>query len=81
VDGEEDPLHIKRDLNITHKVTINLKSQIQSIQYGKQLLSKSKRAYFEPRFGVDFSLVRLHSYAQAAESFRASIFLSRMEGV
>jgi len=81
VDGEEEPLQTKRDLNITHKVTINLKSHIQSIQYGGQPLSKSKCAYFKPRFGVDFSLVRLHSDAQAAESFIASIFLSRMEGV
>jgi hypothetical protein len=36
-----------------------------------QPLSKSERAYFEPRFGVDFSQVRLHSDAQAAESARA----------
>ena len=81
MDGEEDTLRTKRDVNITHKVTMNLKSHIQSIQYGKQPLSKSRRAYFKPRIGVDFSLVQLHSDAQAAESFIASIFLSRMEGV
>ncbi|MBC2702894.1 MAG: DUF4157 domain-containing protein [ANME-2 cluster archaeon] len=60
---------------------MNFKSHIQSIQYCEQPLSKSRRAYFEPQFGVDFSLVRLHSDAQEAESFIASIFLSRMEGV
>jgi len=36
-----------------------------------QPLSKSECAYFEPRFGVDFNQVRLHSDAQAAESARA----------
>ena len=68
---EEEPLQTKRDVNTTPKVTANLTSQIQAIQYGGQPLSKSERTYFEPRFGVDFSQVRLHSDAQAAESARA----------
>lgn len=73
MDGEEDTPQTKRDLNITHKVTMNLKSHIQSIQYGKQPLSKSKRAYFKPQFGVDFSLAQVHSDAQAAESYSIDI--------
>ena len=81
MDGEEEPLQTKMDLNITHKVTMNLKSHIQSIQYGGQSLSKSRRAYFKPRFGADFRQVRLNIDAQAAESFIASIFLLRMESV
>ena len=68
---EEEILQTKRDMNTTPKITTNLTSQIQAIQYGGQPLSKSDRAYFEPRFGVDFSQVRLHSDAQAAESARA----------
>ena len=68
---EEEPLQTKRDMNTTPEVTKNLTSQIQAIQYGGQPLSKSERAYFEPRFGADFSQVRLHSDAQAAESARA----------
>ena len=68
---EEEILQTKRDVNTTPEVTKNLTSQIQAIQYGGQPLSKSERAYFEPRFGVDFSQVRLHSDAQAAESARA----------
>ncbi len=68
---EEEPLQTKMDMNTTPKVTTNLTSQIQAIQYGGQPLSKSERAYFEPRFGADFSQVRLHSDAQAAESARA----------
>ena len=58
-------------MNTTPEVTKNLKSHIQAIQYGGQPLSKSERAYFESRFGVDFSQVRLHNDAQAAESARA----------
>ncbi len=68
---EEEPLQTKRDMNTTPEVTKNLTSQIQAIQCGGQPLSKSERAYFEPRFGVDFSQVRLHSDAQAAESAQA----------
>ena len=52
---EEEPLQTKRDVNTTPEVTKNLTSQIQTIQYGGQPLSKSNRAYFEPRFGADFS--------------------------
>jgi len=70
-DEEEEPLQTKRDMNTTPEVTKNLTSQIQAIQYASQPLSKSERAYFEPRFGADFSQVRLHSDAQAAESARA----------
>ncbi|KAF5428500.1 protein of unknown function (DUF4157) [Candidatus Methanomarinus sp.] len=68
---EEELLQTKRDMNTTPKVTENLTSQIQANQYDGQPLSKSERAYFEPRFGVDFSQVRLHSDAQAAESAQA----------
>lgn len=43
---------------------------ILSLKVDGQPLSKSERYYFEPRFGVDFSQVRLHSDAQATESAR-----------
>jgi hypothetical protein len=36
-----------------------------------QPLDSATRAYFEPRFGADFSGVRVHTDAQAAESARA----------
>ena len=54
--------------------TINIRSEVFQGMFSVsdvQPLSKSERAYFEPRFGVDFSQVRLHSDAQAAESARA----------
>ena len=70
VEEEEEPLQTKRDMNTTPEVTKNLTSQIHTIQNSGQPLSKSERSYFEPRFGVDFSQVRLHSDVQAAESAR-----------
>ncbi len=38
---------------------------------GGEPLGETARAYFEPRFGHDFSRVRLHADAQAAQSARA----------
>lgn len=38
---------------------------------GGQPLPESARTYFEPRFGYDFSQVRIHTDAPAAESARA----------
>ncbi|KAF5427245.1 MAG: hypothetical protein C5S41_01695 [Candidatus Methanomarinus sp.] len=64
---EEEPLQTKRDMNTTPEVATNLKSQIHTIQNSGQPLSKSGRAYFEPRFGVDFSQVRLHNNTLTAE--------------
>ena len=35
---------------------------------GRRPLAESKRAYFEPRFGRDFSQVRVHTDTRTAES-------------
>ncbi|MGY6275063.1 eCIS core domain-containing protein [Methylomonas sp. MgM2] len=43
-----------------------ISSSIQSLQAGGQPLSNSERNFFEPRFGTDFSRVRVHHDAQAA---------------
>ncbi|HIH86659.1 MAG TPA: DUF4157 domain-containing protein, partial [Methanosarcinales archaeon] len=42
-----------------------------AIRSGGQPLAESERAYFEPRFGADFSQVKVHTGEQAAESSRA----------
>lgn len=41
-----------------------------SMQGGGEPLAESVRAYYEPRFGQDFSGVRVHKDAQAAEAAR-----------
>lgn len=43
----------------------------QALSSPGQPLDAATRAYFEPRFGSDFSEVRVHTDAQAAESARA----------
>jgi len=68
---EEEELQAKATSGRISEVNSNLESHILSLKSGGQPLSKSERAYFEPRFGVGFSQVRLHSDAQAAESARA----------
>lgn len=43
----------------------------QSLQSGGQPLPAATRSFLEPRFGHDFSQVRVHSDAQAAEAAKA----------
>lgn len=61
----------------TPKVTPNIESNINSMRGGGQPLSESTRSFFEPRFGADFSHVRLHTgtnAAQTAQSINARAF-------
>ncbi len=70
-DEEEEILRIKREEDTTPEVAHNLESQIQMIRGGGKPLSESERIYFEPRFGRDFSQVRVHTDTRAANSARA----------
>jgi hypothetical protein len=49
----------------------NLTAQVNSLKGNGRPLSKEERSYFEPRFGYDFSRVRLHMDGRAAEAARA----------
>ncbi len=49
----------------TSQVTSAISSPIQSLQGGGRPLSGGERRFFEPRFGADFSNVRLHNDGQA----------------
>ena len=70
VDPEEEKEELQAKATSGHlsEVTTNLESHIQSLKGGGQTLPESARAYFEPRFGYDFSSVRVHTDARAAES-------------
>jgi len=68
---EEEELQAKATSGHLSEVTPNIESHIQSIRSGGQHLPESVRAYFEPRFGYDFSQVRVHTGTQAAEAARA----------
>jgi len=56
-----------------HTPQINSKAaaQISALRGGGQPLPSSVRTFFEPRFGRDFSGVRVHTDSTAAESARA----------
>lgn len=68
---EEEFLQQKEVPGQSPEVTPDLSSSIQSLKGGGQPLPESLRAYFEPRFGQDFSQVRVHADAKASETARA----------
>lgn len=55
----------------TPEVSSKIEGRISTLQGGGQPLSNDVRAYMEPRFGVDFSQVRVHADAGAVELARA----------
>ena len=67
VDAEEFLLKKSHNAEIIH----DLESRIQAIRGGGQPLSENDRTFFEPPFGRDFSKVRVHSDAPAADVARA----------
>lgn len=52
-------------------VDATLEGNISNLRGGGQPLPESVRDYFEPRFGYDFSQVRVHTDSRAAESAQA----------
>jgi len=70
VEEEEEMLQAKNREDATPEVSNDLESQINTIKGGGRPLAESERAYFEPRFGYDFSQVRVHTDVQAVESAR-----------
>ncbi len=68
---EEKVLQAQQSPDQTSKATPQIESHIHSLRSGGRPIPKSVRAFFEPRFGYDFSQVRVHTDARAAESARA----------
>jgi len=74
---EEEELQAKEMPGQTPTVTPNLESRINSLKGGGQPLDSDTRSFFEPRFGHDFSKVRVHTddaSADAAKSINARAF-------
>lgn len=70
--NEEGTLQAKKNTGHTPpEVTSDLESRIQSLKGGGQPLPAPVRAFFEPRFGVDFSGVRVHTNGRAAQLAQA----------
>ena len=68
---EEEEFQAKATSGHLSEVNSNLESHILSLKGGGWSLSENDRAFFEPRFGYDFSHVRVHADTRAAESARA----------
>ena len=67
-EDEEETIQMKRSSERTPTVTPEIQSQIDSVRksVGK-LLPKQARAFMEPRFGQDFSKIRIHDEPQATK--------------
>ncbi|MBM3235923.1 DUF4157 domain-containing protein [Candidatus Poribacteria bacterium] len=68
IEEEEEKLQAKELPDQIAGVNSNLESRINVIRGSGQPLPDSDRAFFEPRFGYDFSQVRVHKDSQAAEA-------------
>ncbi|NIM14316.1 MAG: DUF4157 domain-containing protein [Candidatus Aminicenantes bacterium] len=76
-EDDETTLLTKAVPGSTPEVTSDIESRINSMKGGGQPLSEASRAFFEPRFGTDFSGVRIHTdprAAQTAQSINAKAF-------
>ncbi len=69
---EEDEEFLQKKELTGHnaEITPDLESRIHALRGDGQSLTQLQRAFFEPRFGYDFSQVWVHTDDQAAESAR-----------
>jgi hypothetical protein len=68
---EKEILQTKVSRGQSPETTANLESRIEPLQADGEPLRESDRNFFESRFGYDFSRVKVHSGARAAEAARA----------
>lgn len=68
---EEEKLQAKESPGATPTVTPQVQAGVDAMRGGGQPLPAPVRAFFEPRFGQDFSHVRLHADARAADTARS----------
>jgi hypothetical protein len=74
---EEETIQAKRAKGQTPRAASHIEDQIHGLRGGGQPLPGTERAFFEPRFGQDFSGVRVHTgmwAAEAAETAQARAF-------
>ncbi len=67
---EEEPIQTKQAGGKNPRVSPSLAAQVHSLRGSGQPLPRTMRNFFEPRFGYDFSQVRVHTDSQAADSTR-----------
>ena len=75
-DAEEEVVQSKGMLGQAMPVAPNVANHIQNFKGGGQPLSKETRNFFEPRFGYDFSQVRVHINPKSANTLNARAYTS-----
>ncbi|HEY9206912.1 MAG TPA: DUF4157 domain-containing protein [Candidatus Methanoperedens sp.] len=70
-DKKDENLQTKETSGQTPEVTTQVETNINALKGGGQPLPESTRAFYEERFGYDFSQVRVHADAKAAEAAQA----------
>jgi hypothetical protein len=70
-EDEEDPIQMKSTSNQTAKVPSNIAKNIHALRGGGESLPMPIRNFFEPRFGYDFSKVRIHANNNADDSAKS----------
>jgi len=70
-EGEEEEIQAKEQPAHTPQASPNIAANIRSLKGGGQPLDESTQSFFEPRFGYDFSQVRIHTNAQASDTARS----------
>ncbi len=68
---EEEEVQTKAKSDGSFTASTSVSAQVSNLKGGGNPLSSSARAYFEPRFGADFSDVRVHTGKPAATAARA----------
>jgi len=71
VEEEDEELQTKEQPGQAPQVTPNIESHIHSMKSGGRPLDAATRSFFEPRFGRDFSNVRIHSDITAGDTARS----------
>jgi hypothetical protein len=71
VEEEEGTIQARQIAGQTAEASTGLQGEISSVRGGGQVMPESLRALLEPRFGHDFSRVRIHTDAMAANLARS----------
>jgi uncharacterized protein DUF4157/lysine-specific metallo-endopeptidase family protein len=71
VEPKEEPLQTGSLSNHTNAISSTIEQQINTVRNGGRPMPESVRRYFEPRFGSNFSHVRLHTGSHAAATTQA----------
>lgn len=71
MEEEEELLQTKIDTGTIPEIEPEIAARIDSLRGGGKELPAAERGYFEPRFGHDFSRVRVHSDVRTSEVARA----------